>query len=176
METEQAIADDAMKAMFGDDIAKIQTSPLGQTPRGKEIVKVLRKLNDAGRIAYGGTLEGGRADWDGSYIRINSDFIGKIIQTTGELVHEAVHVLARQKLPAHRKQTPAEIQKEEKEAERAQAEMYLWLMTTQFKGAPEDPEMERRLRNFGLVKPAAPSHKPRPTTHKPKVIWVNPAR
>lgn len=176
MGTAQPPADEAMKAMFGDDIAKIQTSPFGQTPKGKEIVKVLKKLNDAGRITYGGTLEGGRADWDGSYIRINSDFSGKIIQTTGELVHEAVHVLARQKLPPHRKQTPAEIRKEEIEAERAQAEIYLWLMTTQFKGAAEDPEMERRLRNFGLVKLSPASHKPKANSHKPKIIRVQPAR
>jgi hypothetical protein len=176
MGTEQAIADEAMKAMFGDDIARIQTSPLGQTPKGKAIVKVLKELNAAGRIAYGGNLEGSRADWDGSYIRINSDFNGKIIQTTGELVHEAIHVLARRKLPRHCRQTAAEIRREEAEAERTQAEIYLWLINTQFKGAAGDPQMERRLRNFGLAKPSPASHQPRPHTLKPKIIRVAPGR
>ena len=155
MGTEQEVkVDAATKAMFSADIVLIQTSSLGQTPQGKEIVKVLNRLNDAGKIAYGGTLEGGRGDWDGSYIRINSDFTGKMIQTTGELVHEAMHVLARQKLPKGHRQTPAEIRKEEEDAQRMQARMYL-LLKNKFKGAPEDPEMELRVRKYGLAAPVA---------------------
>ncbi|MHB1056299.1 MAG: hypothetical protein ACYC0F_00270 [Rhodanobacter sp.] len=150
METEQT-SDEAAKAMFAYDITQIQTSPLGQTHKGKEIVKLLRRLNDAGKIRYGGTLEGDRADWDGSFIRISSDFSGNIIKTIGELVHEAVHALARLKLPRKHKQSSAEIQKEEENAKRTQAEMYLWLKS-RFKGMQEDPEMEKRLRKFGMVK------------------------
>lgn len=150
METEQ-ISDVATKAMFAYDISQIQTSPLGQTPRGKEILKLLGRLNGAGKIRYGGTLEGARADWDGSFIRISSNFSGKIIGTTVELVHEAVHALARRKLPKKYKQSPREIQTEEDDARRMQAEMYLWLKS-RFKGAQEDSEMERRLQKFGMLK------------------------
>lgn len=136
----------AAKAMFGYDIDIIAKSPFGRTREGKEIVTLLRSLNERGDIEYGKNLDGSRGDWDGKTIRVSEDFRGIAFRTITELVHEASHALWRKN---HAVSTDAVERRkndvdDELHARENQLVIYKYLKET--KQWPEDIELERRLK------------------------------
>ncbi len=134
------------RAMMEYDIKVIAESGLAQTEAGKQIVKLLRTLNERKGISYGGTIEGSRADWDGQTIRISDDYRGRMMPTIIELVHEASHALWRRKhpRPAAADARRADDVADELLARENQLRIYVYLRDK--RGFPEDELMERRLR------------------------------
>ena len=139
------------KAMIDIDIKLITESSFGKTKKGKQIVKLLHKLNKNGQIVYGDG-EWRYGSWDGKTLRVTEDFHGKAYRTIPVLVHEASHALweashALWKKDAVRK-TPEEVLKnavaDELQAQKNQLAIYKALKEE--KNIPEDPELERRLK------------------------------
>jgi hypothetical protein len=131
--------------MFAYDIDLVAGSPFGSTAEGKRIVEVLRQLNAKGRIVYGGNLDGSRGDWDGTTIRVDQRFSGKVVGSTVEMVHEATHALWR-KAPSEMKDATARWQAtvdDEVRAQENQLTVYRYL--TVEKSLPRDTELEWRL-------------------------------
>jgi len=136
---------EAQKAMMAYDIDIIAESPFGKTSEGKQIVQLLRSLNQRGNIVYGETVDDVRGDWDGKMIRVNENSRGKIFPKILELVHEGSHALWRKNHPIgnvkdNRKDNVAD----ELHAQENQLLIYSYLKEK--KGCPEDLVLELRLK------------------------------
>jgi hypothetical protein len=134
------------KILIDGCIDIIEKSSFMKTPDGPKIVKKLRELNKSGNIQYGGTLDDGRADWDGTAIRLHADFRGKADRSIPELVHEASHVLWT-KDPRKRKDAAARHKDNDADELRSrinQLIIYIWL--TDKLEWPRDTELEDRLK------------------------------
>jgi hypothetical protein len=134
---------------LGADIVLIAESPFGKLPEGQNIVKELRAYLAGKNIVYGGTIEGSRADWDGTKIYLDDNYRGKVLQTIVELVHEGSHVTWR---AAHPRPTDPEAAKkddvdDEKLARKNQLAVYGYFRTTM--RLPPDGELEGRLKRTG---------------------------
>jgi hypothetical protein len=132
--------------MIVQDIDIIAGSPFGRTSEGKEIVKLLRSLNDRGNIVYGGNIKDSRADWDGHTMRLDESFRGVASRTIPPLVHEASHKLWRKTHPIQKNDTGRWKDDVDGE-ERAQVnELVIYRYLKEEKGWPEDPLLELRLK------------------------------
>ena len=137
------------ETLFRVNVDLIAGSPFGKSPEGMKVVQALRRYLGSRNVLYGGTLDDGRADWDGTTIRLNDNYRAKAVQTIVELVHEGSHVAWRSKHPkptdpeAARKDDVAD----ESLARKNQLAVYTWLRAT--KHLPADEELERRLQRTG---------------------------
>jgi len=146
---EDALQRESDETDLGADIVLIAESPFGKSPDGQKIVKELRAYLASGNIVYGGTIDDGRADWDGQTIRLNDSYRGKTLQTIVELVHEGSHVTWRK---AHPRPTDPEALKkddvdDEKLARKNQLAVYRYYRETM--SLPPDGELEGRLQRTG---------------------------
>lgn len=144
---EKKVDNEAQEArkLFAHDIDVIAGSPFGRTKEGQEIVQLLRSLNAGGDIAYGGTLDDSRGDWDGKTIRVNESARGQMFRTISELVHEASHALWRK---VRRKRNDAKERLEDDVADELHArenQLIIYKYLKEAKGCPEDWELELRL-------------------------------
>lgn len=135
--------------LLGYDISVIEESPFGKSDAGRKVVRELKAYLASGNIVYGGTIEGSRADWDGTRIFLDEGYRGKALQTTVELVHEGSHVAWRR---AHKKPSGQDAKTkddvdDEALARKNQLLVYEYLRDT--KGWPADEELERRLQKSG---------------------------
>ncbi|MRR11206.1 hypothetical protein EG835_01660 [bacterium] len=146
-EKARQLADD--ETLFRVNVDLIAGSPFGKSPEGVKVVQALRRYLGSRNILYGGTIDDGRADWDGETIRLNDTYRAKAVQTIVELVHEGSHVVWRSRHPKPRNAEDARTDDEADEAlaRKNQLAVYTWLRAT--KGLPADEELERRLRRTG---------------------------
>jgi hypothetical protein len=146
-EAARQLAED--ETLFRVNVDLIAGSPFGRSPDGMKVVQALRRYLGSRNVLYGGTLDDGRADWDGETIRVNDNYRAKAVQTIVELVHEGSHVAWRSK---HRKPTDREAARKDDEDDEAlarknQLAVYTWLRATM--RLPADEELERRLQRTG---------------------------
>ncbi len=148
-EKEKALQLEQDEALFGANVDLIAGAPFGKTDAGRRIVEALRGYLGTKNILYGGTLEGSRADWDGTTIRVDDNFRARAVQTLVELVHEGSHVVWRKdhpkptdKVAAHKDDVA-----DETVARANQLAFYKYLVHT--KHLPPDDELERRLHRTG---------------------------
>lgn len=133
------------KRVMAADISYIAKTPFGKSPKGAEIVTLLRSLNSRGEVKFGGTIEGARGDWDGTTIRVNEEYKERFFPTVLELVHEGAHAWFRTK---HKKKLAGEELRQEQIADELQAQgeqldFYVYLKA--HKGCPEISLLELRL-------------------------------
>jgi hypothetical protein len=134
------------QAMFTYDIDEIEKARIPDLKDKAAIVAELRSLNENFLIQYGETLNDSRGDWDGSIIRINENYDGKIYPTMIELVHEGTHALTtKQNSGKGGKAKKTSNAEEELQSQKNQLLMYVYLRDTK---KYEDPEMDQRLQNL----------------------------
>jgi hypothetical protein len=146
-EAARQLAED--ETLFRVNVDLIAGSPFGRSPEGMKVVQALRRYLGSKNVLYGGTLDDGRADWDGQTIRVNDNYRAKAVQTIVELVHEGSHVAWRSK---HQKPTDRDAARKDDEDDEAlarknQLAVYTWLRATMH--LPADEELERRLQRTG---------------------------
>jgi hypothetical protein len=137
------------ETILGYDISVIAESPFGKSDTGKKVVRELKAYLASGNIVYGGTLEGSRADWDGTTIYLDEGYRGKALPTTVELVHEGSHVAWRK---AHAKPSGPDAKKKDDVDDEALArknQLLVYKYLREAKGWPADEELERRLQRSG---------------------------
>ncbi len=139
-----------IQVIIKDNIGYIARTPFGRKPKGREVVELLKTLNQSFNITYGDTLEDSRGDWDGTTIRMDDACRYNRWKTIVEMVHEGSHALWRKQ---HAKSTDGginlnlnkEIVDEELAAQENQLEMYLYLRRHE-RTCPVDEGLEIRLR------------------------------
>ena len=142
-EASQRKAED--QVLIGACVDEIAKSPFGKSGAGKPIVKLLRNLNQAGRIEYGGTIEGSRGDWDGKTIRIDEGYRGNMNRTIPELVHEAAHVLWKKSPKAAKDDAARRTDNIDDELRSREYQLIIYKYLRDVLKWPPDPVLERRL-------------------------------
>jgi hypothetical protein len=142
------------QAIIKADIGLIGSSPFGQTPDGKTIVKLLKGFAAQNRITYGETGDA-RGDFLGTEITIGRQYARKMGPTILELVHEGSHATwrARHPLGEGKEESLDDAVNNELFAQTNELIIYKWVKT-QLNFSDDDMEVRLRRQAAGKLKEA----------------------